>query len=92
MAKHPFLKARTSTMNATRLKTDPLAEDLGSNRPVLSAASSSGGLLSGLLQAILPGKSKVQRAEPRLVSETRANSQRREPHFGPRSATPDAAD
>ena len=80
-------------MNATRLKTDPLAQDFGSNRPVLSAATRSGGLLSGLLQAILPGKSKTPRAEPRLVAETRTEGQRREPYlFGQSRPTSDAAD
>ena len=80
-------------MNATRLKTDPLAQDLGSNRPVLSAANRSGGLLSGLLQAIIPGKGKSsQRAEPRLVSEMRDCGQRREPYFGQPRPTSDAAD
>lgn len=91
MAQHPFLRARTSTMTATRLKTDPIAQDFGASRPVLSAANSTGGLLAGLLQAIRPGKGKAQRAEPTLVSETRADGQRREPYFGQRTAS-DAAD
>ncbi len=76
-------------MNATRFKTELPAEDFGATRPVLSAANSSG-LLSGLLRAILPGKTKSHRAEPRLVAENRADGQRREPYFGQRSA--DAAD
>jgi hypothetical protein len=93
MAKHPFQRLRTPTMNATRLKTEPLAQDLGSTRPVLSAANSSGGLLSGLLQAILPGKGKSQRAAPRLVAEVRGDGQRREPYlFGQSRPTSDAAD
>jgi hypothetical protein len=79
MAKHPFQRLRTPTMTATRLKTESLAQDLAPARPVLSAANSSGGLLSGLLQAFKAGKGKA--AEPR------ANLQRREPHFGPRDAT-----
>ena len=79
-------------MTATRLKTEPLAQDFDSTRPVLSTGNSSGGLLSGLLQAIMPGKGKSQRAETRLVTETRADSQRREPYFGQRGASTGAAD
>ena len=78
-------------MTATRLKTDAFTQDVGSTRPVLSAATSTG-LLSGLLQAIMPGKGKAQRTEPSLTSVTRANGERREPQlFGPRPAS-DAAD
>jgi hypothetical protein len=73
-------------MNATR-RTD---NDFGSSRPVLSAeAQKGGGLLSGLLQAIMPAKGKAQRAEP--VSTARAAEERREPYFGQR-ATPGTAD
>jgi hypothetical protein len=74
-------------MNATRRTND----DLGSSRPILSADTrKGGGLLSGLLQAIMPGKGKAQRSEPTL-GVTRATEERREPYFGQR-ATPGTAD
>jgi hypothetical protein len=79
-------------MNATRLKTDPLAQDLGTSRPVLSAAAGKGGLLSGLLQAIMPSKSKAQRAEPRLVAENGGTEERREPYLFGQRPTAGAAD
>ena len=81
-------------MNATRLSTDPLApetRDFTASRPVLSGGSS-GGLLSGLLRALLPfrsGGSKATapgRAEPRLRAtqsesvEAEGNT-RREPYL-----------
>jgi hypothetical protein len=72
-------------MTATR-RTD---NDFGSSRPILSAEAKGGGLLSGLLQAILPAKGKAQRAEPTLTA--RATEERREPYFGQR-ATPGTAD
>jgi hypothetical protein len=87
MPQHPFKRLRTPTMTATRLKTDAFTQDVGSTRPVLSAATSTG-LFSGLLQAIMPGKAKAQRAEPRLAAETRTGGERREPQlFGPRPAS-----
>ncbi|HEX2115107.1 MAG TPA: hypothetical protein VHM01_11940 [Alphaproteobacteria bacterium] len=76
-------------MNATRRTED----DFGSSRPVLSADSRrGGGLLSGLLQAIMPSKGKAQRAEPTLGA-ARSNDERREPYlFGQRRPTPGTAD
>jgi hypothetical protein len=74
-------------MNATRRTND----DFGSSRPILSAdARKGGGLLSGLLQAIMPSKGKAQRAEP-TVGAARSADERREPYFGQR-ATPGTAD
>jgi hypothetical protein len=71
-------------MNATRFTND--------TRPILSTeARKGGGLLSGLLQAILPSKGKAQRTEPTLGA-ARATDERREPYFGPRGATPGTAD
>ena len=76
-------------MNATRFTTDTI----GSSRPILSAdARKGGGLLSGLLQAIFPSKSRVERTEPTLGTASRATDERREPFFGPRGATPGTAD
>lgn len=73
-------------MNATRRTND----EFGSSRPILSADTRKGGLLSGLLQAIMPAKGKAQRSEPTLAV-TRATEERREPYFGQR-ATPGTAD
>lgn len=78
-------------MTATRLKTDPIAQDFGASRPVLSAANGRGGLLAGLLQAIRPGKVKTRRAEPTLGA-ARPTDARREPYFGQRGTASDAAD
>lgn len=75
-------------MNATR-RTD---DDFGSSRPILSADTrKGGGLLSGLLQAIMPAKGKAPRAEPTLGAAREATDERREPYFGPR-VTPGTAD
>jgi hypothetical protein len=74
-------------MNVTR-RTD---DDFGPSRPILSAdARKGGGLLSGLLQAIMPSKSKAQRTEP-TFGAVRSTDDRREPYFGQR-ATPGTAD
>jgi hypothetical protein len=87
-------------MNATRLNANPLSQDLQPSRPVLSAGTNEGGLLSGLLR-LLPGRSgdtrpTAPRAEPRLQStrvEEAGSDDRREPYlFAQRRVTPDAAD
>lgn len=94
---------RTSTMNATRLTSDPLAQDLRPARPVLSgSARQTGGFLSNVVQTLLPflssgAKPALRRAEPRLQvvrsDGAGAADERREPHFfGQRRASPGTAD
>lgn len=89
-------------MNATRLTTAPVAQDLPRSRPALSGTHEGGGLLSGLLRALLPfrgasAKASGQRAEPRLQSaraeENGAANERREPYlFTQRRASTGTAD